>query len=134
MVGTRGTLQQCRTKIHHVPLLYCPVCHRVEVHHLVESEYEILMEYARGEALTEIDFMEYVDENYLDDIYVNCVNHEYEAPRDIVRNQIDSALDLLLFAKQIKDTTWEKQLKERLHVLSERNKKLQQKVLDRKVR
>src|SRR5690554_1849665 len=127
MIGTKGTLKHIRTQIHNVPLLLCPVCHRVEVHHLVENEYEILAEYAHGDGAPEVDFHEYVEEKESQHLYENCVNHENEDPIEIVRNQIDMALDLLMLSKQWQDTEWEQQLKQRLAKLSKRRSKLKQK-------
>jgi len=124
MIGTRGTLKHIRTRIQNVPLLFCPVCHRVEVHYLFETEYEILAEYAHGDGATEIDFEDYVDLTHTASLYENCVNEEDEDPLTIVRNQIDMALDLLPVAKSIGDTEWEEQLKTRLHVLGQRYRKL----------
>lgn len=126
MIGTKGTLKHIRTQIHNVPILFCPVCHRVEVHYLVENEYEILAEYAHGDGAGEVDFTEYVDgKGQL--LYENCVNHEGEEPLDIVQCQIDMALDLLTVAKSIDDSSWEDQLKKRLQTLSERRSKLKSK-------
>jgi hypothetical protein len=126
MIGTKGTLKHYRTRIHNVPILFCPVCHRVEVHYLVENEYDILAEYAHGDGASEVDFHDYVDE--ADKALVeNCVNHENEEPMLVVQSQIDMALDLLSFAKQIGDSEWEQQLKRRLGVLSQRRHKLRQK-------
>src|SRR5690554_3156163 len=127
MIGTKGTLKHIRTQIHNVPLLFCPVCHRVEVHHLVENEYEILAEYAHGDDAPEVDFQEYVEPKDHNMLYENCVNHEQEEPLEIVQNQIDMGLDLLLVAKQWKDNEWEQQLIQRLGVLSQRRKKLKNK-------
>jgi len=127
MIGTRGTLKHIRTRIQNVPLLFCPVCHRVEVHYLIETEYEILAEYAHGDGATEIDFEDYVDLKHTAALYENCVNEEDEDPLTIVRNQIDMALDLLPVAKSIGDAEWEEQLKTRLHVLGQRYRKLSNK-------
>lgn len=127
MIGTKGTLKHIRTQIHNVPLLFCPVCHRVEVHHLIENEYEILAEYAHGDGAPEVDFLEYVEEKENHYLYENCVNNENEDPAEIVRNQIDMALDLLMVAKEWQDTEWEGQLLKRLGVLSQRRDKLKQK-------
>lgn len=119
MIGTQGSLQHYRTKIYNVPLLLCPVCQRIEVHYLVENEYEILAEYAQSDGVGEIDFKDYVTS---DDarLFENCINHEDEDPLDIVQSQIDSALDLLAIAKQWNDTEWEMQLKRRLTLMSRR--------------
>ena len=126
MIGTKGTLKHYRTRIHNVPILFCPVCHRVEVHYLVENEYEILAEYAHSDGASEVDFHDYVDESDKA-LHENCVNHESEEPMQVVQNQIDIALDLLSFAKQIEDEEWERQLKRRLGALSRRKHKLKQK-------
>lgn len=124
MIGTRGTLRYYRTHIHNVPLLFCPVCHRVEVHFRVAQEYEILAEFAHHDGAHEVDFQDYVDEATYEDLFENCTNNEQEDPLDIVRNQIDTALDLLIIAKQIGDSEWEEQLKRRLSVMSEHRAKL----------
>ncbi|GAB6988344.1 hypothetical protein [Paenibacillus pini] len=126
MVGTKGTLKHYRTQVHNVPLLFCPVCHRVEVHYKVENEYEILAEYAHGDGAPEVDFQDYVIEDE-QSIFENVVNCENEDPKDIVQNQIDMALDLLTVAKQIRDEKWESELKKRLAVMSQRRLRLQHK-------
>ncbi|AJS59702.1 hypothetical protein [Paenibacillus sp. IHBB 10380] len=126
MVGTKGTLKHYRTQVHNVPLLFCPVCHRVEVHYKVENEYEILAEYAHGDGAFEVDFQDYVMEDE-EEIFENVVNRETEDPNSIVQNQIDMALDLLSVAKQIEDEKWERELKQRLAVMSQRRLRLQHK-------
>lgn len=123
MIGTNGTLKHFRTRIHNVPILFCPVCNRIDIHHLIESEYEILAEYAHGDGASEVDFLEYMDEED-QFLFENCVSNENEDPMDVVQNQIDMALDLLSFAKQIEDSVWETELKRRLAVLSKRRNKL----------
>ncbi|GAC42648.1 hypothetical protein [Paenibacillus popilliae] len=117
MIGTKGTLQHYRTRIRNVPLLLCPVCHCIEVHFLVGNEYEILAEYAHSDGMEEVNFKEYVatDDSQL---FENCINHEKDDPIELVRNQIDNALDLLALAKQWKDKEWESQLKRRLALMS----------------
>ncbi|MBG9791433.1 membrane protein [Paenibacillus dendritiformis] len=123
MIGTKGTLQHYRTRIQNVPLLLCPVCHRIEVHFLVENEYEILAEYAQSDGVEEVNFKDYVttDDSQL---FENCINHENDDPLELVRNQIDNALDLLALAKQWKDAQWESQLKRRLALMSRRRAQL----------
>ncbi|ALS29397.1 hypothetical protein ABEV74_16240 [Paenibacillus cisolokensis] len=125
MIGTKGTLKHYRTHIHNVPILFCPVCHRVEIHHSIENEYEILAEYAHGDGASEIDFQDYVDKEDKG-IFENCVNNENEDPMDVVTSQIDMALDLLIFAKQLNDQAWQDELKKRLGVLNGRRNKLRQ--------
>jgi len=124
MIGTRGTLKHIRTQIHNVPLLFCPVCHNIQVHYLVENEYAILAEYASGDGAIDVDFQDYVDTGDMERLFENCVNTEHDEPLDVVQNQIDMALDLLSVAKSIGDEEWYEQLKKRLHVLSGRKIKL----------
>ncbi|WP_010272470.1 hypothetical protein [Paenibacillus senegalensis] len=126
MIGTKGTLKHLRTHIHNVPILLCPVCHRVEVHYLVENEYDILAEYAHSDQAPEVDFFEYAEHKSGEDLFENCVNTENEDPLEIVLNQIDMALDLLTVAKQFEDEEWMDQLKRRLQILSKRKHRLLQ--------
>ncbi|HEX7057478.1 MAG TPA: hypothetical protein VF260_09835 [Bacilli bacterium] len=127
MIGTKGTLKHIRTQIHNVPLLFCPVCHRVEVHYMAENEYEILAEFAHNDGAAEINFEDYVDYRESDQLFENCVNNEDEAPQEVIQNQIDMSLDLFQVAKQLQDEDWQKQLLKRLKVLSERKSRLMQK-------
>ncbi|WP_309119154.1 hypothetical protein [Paenibacillus sp.] len=127
MIGTKGSIRHLRTQIHNVPILFCPVCHRIEVHYLVEDEYEILAEYAQGDGASEVDFEDYSDAPLHDALFENCVNQEHEDPLALVTNQIDMALDLLRIAKGLDDVEWEYQLKNRLRVMSGRRDKLRRK-------
>jgi len=124
MIGTKGTLKHFRTQIFNVPIVFCPVCHRVEVHYLVEREYELLAEYAHDDGALEIDFMQFVDDKTEVGLYENCVNHDEEDPLTVVKNQIDMSLDLLALAKDIGDEDWSNELKKRLAMLTARRTKL----------
>ncbi|NGZ75914.1 hypothetical protein [Saccharibacillus alkalitolerans] len=126
MIGTKGTLTHYRTQVHNVPLLYCPVCQRIEVHYKVESEYEILAEYAHGDGESEIDFQDYILEDDVE-MFANCVSMESDDKLESVRNQIDLSLDLLGVAKQMGDKRWQIELKRRLAVMSQKLDKIQQK-------
>jgi hypothetical protein len=128
MIGAKGTLKHVNTHIHNVPLLFCPVCHRVEVHFRIETEYEILAEYAHSDGAAEVDFEEYAEPFDEAVLFENCVNSESDDPITMVRNQIDMALDLLPIAKALKDEEWEKQLKKRLIMMNDRRNKLLQKM------
>ncbi|EXX87727.1 hypothetical protein BG53_11375 [Paenibacillus darwinianus] len=125
MIGTKGTLKHYRTHIHNVPILFCPVCHRVDIHYLIEDEYEMLAEYAHGDGAFEVDFQDYVEQKG-NELLENCVNNENEDPMDVVASQIDMSLDLLTFAKQLGDSGWEEQLKKRLVILNGRRNRLRQ--------
>lgn len=126
MIGTRGTLKHIQTHIHHVPVMFCPVCERVDVHYLAKEEYELLADYACNDGTMELDFNDYMALKK-EVLLENCVNHEDEEPLGAVSNQIDMALDLLQFAGQIKDYAWQYMLKKRLHILNNRRNKLLQK-------
>jgi len=125
MIGTMGTLKHKRTHIHNVPITLCPVCHRTEVHYLARSEYEILAEYAHDDGAEEVDFDHYVNHRGKE-LLENCVNHDGEDPMEVVRSQIDMALDLLSFACRIQDEEWQQALKKRLCVLNGRRNKLRE--------
>ncbi len=124
MIGTKGTVKHDRTHIHNVPLLFCPVCHHIEVHYWIEKEYEILLEYAEADEAGEVDFEEFVELTDAAEMYQNCVNHDQEEPLRVVRDQIDMALDLLAVARGMDDGEWREQLVKRLKVLSQRREKL----------
>lgn len=125
MIGTKGTLKHFRTQINNVPIVFCPVCHRVEVHYKVEQEYDLLAEFAHDDGAAEVDFLQFVDDKSGADLFDNCVNHDEEDPFQIVGSQIDMSLDLLTIAKNLQDVEWEQQLKRRLAILSSRRNKLQ---------
>ena len=115
MIGARGTVKHFRTSIHNVPLVFCPVCHRYEVHHSIIKEFELIAEYAHGDGVLEVDFLDYTD--IKEDIYDDCVSNENDNENKLIQDQIDMSLDLLLVAKQLADQEWETQLKHRLAAL-----------------
>jgi hypothetical protein len=63
----------------------------------------------------------------LEDIFTDCIDIEDQPMSMVLRSQIDHALDLLSIAKKIEDHEWEKQLFQRLKVLSERLRRHQKK-------
>lgn len=132
MIGAKGTLKHIRTRLHHVPILFCPVCHRIKIHHLARMEYEILAEYAHGDGATDIDFEDYASTPDPEVLFANCISNEVtEAPLTVVRKQIDMALDLLVMADRLQDAEWMSQLKTRLHALGKRQAKLQTRLTER---
>lgn len=125
MIGASGTLRHFDCKIHNVPVVFCPVCHRVKVHHLIEEEYELLADFAHGDQAPVVDFLDFVEDHKASELFANCVNYDEQDPFDVVLNQIDMALDLMLVAKQLQDKEWEQQLIKRLGVMSKRRKRLE---------
>ncbi|WP_047150468.1 hypothetical protein [Aneurinibacillus tyrosinisolvens] len=120
MIGALGSLRHYKTQIHNVPILYCPVCNRIDVHHDIEEEYEILSEYAHADMAPEVDFKEYVNGDMLDKIFENCISIDNGNISMVLRGQIDNALDLMSIAKQLDDKEWAEDLKLRLNKLSQR--------------
>jgi hypothetical protein len=120
MIGALGSMRHLKTQIHNVPILYCPVCNRIDVHPEIEEEYEILSEYAQTDLAPEVDFREYVTGEHVDQIFENCVSFDNGNISSILRNQIDNALDLMSIAKQLHDEEWSEELKRRLNKLSQR--------------
>ncbi|BCU80654.1 hypothetical protein JIR001_04370 [Polycladomyces abyssicola] len=126
MIGTIGSLRQGPTRVHNVPLFYCPVCHQFEVHHAVRDEFELLVEYAQEDGAHEVNLNEYLDPQKVQEWKENCTSFEEDNPETVLREQIDMALDLSRVAKALEDEEWEEQLKNRLRVLSRRLIRFQQ--------
>lgn len=122
-IGAVGAIRQEQVVVHHVPLLLCPVCHDVEIHHAVREEFDLLVDYARGDGAARVNFNEYVDDKNVAAMMENCISLEANRPEQLYREQIDNALDLLGVAKSLDDSEWEQALKKRLTVLSQRLKR-----------
>lgn len=130
MIGSMGTLRHNKTFIHQVPIVYCPVCQHMKVHPRVKEEYEILSEYAHSDHAPEVYFNDYVEEKKLESIFEDCFDVQGSSMEELLRSQIDHALDLVSVAKKLQDSKWEKELFQRLKVLSTRlNKRMHKKKL-----
>lgn len=126
MVGGVGAIKREQIVVHHVPLVFCPICHRVEVHYTVKEEFNILVDYAEGDGVRQINFSDYVDFKNVIQMMENCITVENGDAEQLYREQIDNALDLYGVAKQMGDREWQKVLEERLKVLSTRWKRHRQ--------
>jgi len=121
MIGSIGSIRHDKTLVHKVPIMFCPVCDRVEVHPAIEGEYEILVEYAQGDRVAEVDFDEFVSVDNISELFENCtMTDEGTNFADLMKQQIDIALDLLVVAKELHDDEWRDTLMFRLRRLSER--------------
>lgn len=120
MLGSFGTVRHHRTLVHNVPIMYCPICNHMEVHPAIEGEYEILVEYAQGDNAREVDFRDFVSIDDMPDLFENCSMTDEGKYEEVLKQQIDIALDLLGVAKDLNDTAWRDDLKHRLQKLSER--------------
>lgn len=126
MIGAVGTIKSEQVVVHQVPLVFCPVCHQVDVHFAMKEEFELLVDYARGDGAQHVNFVEYVEYGDTKPMMENCISVEGTNPEQLYREQIDNALDLLSAAKQLRDNEWENVLKERLKVLSRRLQRFRQ--------
>lgn len=122
MIGAVSSLRHYKTRINEVPILFCPVCNRIDVHPEIEEEYEILAEYAHADHAAEVDFTDYVGQDAVHEVFANCTIVDNGNMEEVLQHQIDTALDLLSFAKQLQDQEWESMLKNRLQKLSMRLK------------
>ncbi|WP_400162660.1 hypothetical protein ACAF76_003300 [Brevibacillus sp. TJ4] len=121
MVGSVGSVRHQKTLVHNVPIMFCPVCDRIEVHPAIEGEYEILVEYAQGDKAPEVDFTDFVSVDNTGELFENCtMTDEAASFADVLKQQIDVALDLLVVAKDLHDEEWREALMHRLRRLSER--------------
>lgn len=120
MIGALGSLRHYKTQIHNVPILYCPVCNRIDVHTDISEEYELLAEYAHEDFAPEVDFRDFVSNETMKQVFENCISIDHGNVSVVFRSQIDNALDLLAVAKQLDDREWEDTLKNRLKKLSRR--------------
>ena len=118
MIGSFGTLRHFRTLVHNVPVMYCPVCNRMEVHPAIEGEYEILVEYAQGDDAPEVNFSDFVEQ--MPELFENCTMTDEGNYEDVLKQQIDRALDLLGIATQMDDQDWRFELRARLQKLSDK--------------
>ncbi|MGI6127959.1 MAG: hypothetical protein ACOYEF_13570, partial [Planifilum sp.] len=75
----------------------------------------------------EVNLKDYIDEEMVAEWKENCTSFQDDNPEEVLREQIDMALDLLGVAKQLDDGQWVSDLKNRLQVLSSRLTKLKKK-------
>ncbi|RAL21865.1 hypothetical protein [Thermoflavimicrobium daqui] len=126
MIGMVGTLSHQHVKVHHVPLLCCPVCQNVVVHPAIKEEFDLVVEYAKEDQVKEITLRESINPEMLIEWKEICVSFQEDDIDHVLREQIDHSLDLLSVAKLLSDSEWEEDLKNRLRVLSLRLRKLEE--------
>ena len=98
----------------------------MEVYPVIKDEFELVVEFARGDGAHEVYLRETIDSEILDKWKEYATSFQEDNQEAVLREQIDMALDLLSMAKWLEDRTWEDQLKHRLHVLSRRMRRLYQ--------
>lgn len=117
MIGAVGAIKSKQVLVDGVPFLFCPVCHKVDVHHSVKEPFDLLVDHALGDGAKHVDFREHVTEPS-DDLLSNCISVERGNPEQLLTEQIDNALDLYGFAKYIGDREWQDMLVKRLKVFT----------------
>lgn len=124
MIGKIGTILYKNVLVQQVPLLYCPVCHKKEVHPNVKEQFELVVEYALEDRVKETTLYDQVDPDMIKKWKQYCFSFEdNENVEMVLREQIDLALDLLRICKP--DYDWADLLKARLKVLSEQLNQLE---------
>jgi hypothetical protein len=126
MIGVVGTLKHQSVKVHHVPLLCCPVCNNIVVHPAVKEEFDLVVEYAQEDRVKEITLRETITPEMIVEWKEICVSFQGDDAEVVIREQIDHSLDLLSTAKLLNDIDWQDALKNRLKVLSARLKEFEQ--------
>ncbi|MDQ0338247.1 peptide subunit release factor 1 (eRF1) [Caldalkalibacillus uzonensis] len=129
MTGAIGTVKYKQTLIHDVPIVYCPICQSFAVHEKIRDEYEILAEYAHADHAPEVYLSDYIDIEKIETLFTDCIDLA-GTTEDVLREQIDHALDLLSVAKRLNDQKWQEDLMYRLKVLSDRLRREQTKSMN----
>jgi len=126
-IGFVGSYRHSSVMVHQVPLMYCPVCHEVEVHPAVKEELELVVEYAKEDRAKEVTLRETITPEMIAEWKENGISfQETDDLEPVLREQIDHSLDLLRVSKVLNDTEWGEELKNRLKVLTTQLKKLEQ--------
>lgn len=124
-IGFIGSYRKQSIMVHKVPLLYCPVCHDVQVHPAVKEEFELVVEYAREDRVKEVTLRDTITPEMIDEWKEYGISfQDSEDIEPILREQIDHSLDLLRVSKVLNDKEWGEELKNRLRVLTDQLKKL----------
>ncbi|MFC7441916.1 hypothetical protein [Laceyella putida] len=127
MIGFIGSYRQQSIMVHQVPLMFCPVCHSIEVHPAVKEEFDLVVEYAQEDRVREVTLRETITPEMIAEWKEAGISfQETDDLEPILREQIDHSLDLLRVSKVLNDKEWGEELKHRLSVLTTQLKKLEQ--------
>lgn len=126
MIGAIGSMRKHTVFVHNVPLLYCPVCHEIEVHTAVKEEFDLVVQYAVEDGVKETTLREQIAPELIEEWKEYVVSFQEGDLEPVLREQIDYALDLLSVSKQLNDSKWGEELKNRLKVLTTRLKRLEE--------
>jgi YgiT-type zinc finger domain-containing protein len=126
MIGAIGSLRKHSVFVHNVPLLYCPVCHEIEVHPAIKEEFELVVQYAVEDGVKETTLREKIDPELIVEWKEYCISFQEGDLEPVLREQIDYSLDLLSATKQLGDREWGEELKNRLKVLTARLRRLEE--------
>ncbi len=126
-IGFIGSYRQQSVMVHQVPLLYCPVCHDVQVHPAVKEEFELVVDYAKEDRVREVTLRETITPEMIEEWKEYGISFQEDADFEpILREQIDHSLDLLRVSKILNDKEWGEELKKRLKALTTQLKKLEE--------
>ncbi|MBE3595723.1 MAG: hypothetical protein IMW86_01610 [Hydrogenibacillus sp.] len=125
MIGSIGALRVEGIVFERLPLVYCPVCRRFEVHPLVSDAFELLLDYAQGDNARHIVFDDFVT---IDEAELRAHQPLWDdgEPLLLIQASIDQALDLLSAAKALGDVLWKRELGDRLKRLAALKSKIEE--------
>lgn len=123
MIGMIGNFRKKSIQVNQVPLLFCPVCHDVQVHPDVAEEFELVLEHAQKDRVNETTLYEKIDPDMIQRWSEKCFSFQLDDVESVIREQIDLSLDLLRVSKP--DLEWAEELKLRLKVLSDHLRQLE---------
>lgn len=119
-IGSIASIKYRRVLVHHVPILFCPVCESVEPHPKIQENLDLVITIAHHDGLSEVDFNHYIHLLNYDKIFEDISTVSNGNWDKVIQSQIDIALDLLSVAAFLKDKKWEEDLKNRLIELSKK--------------
>lgn len=117
-IGAIATVHKKNTIVNSVPIFYCPICNNFEVHSKFKEKLNFVVTIAKENEIKKLDIANHINMDNYDNLFEGSSTIDNGNLDDVVQSQIDIALDLLAFAKDIKDKKWEETLKQRLHKLS----------------
>ncbi|MFC4768767.1 hypothetical protein [Effusibacillus consociatus] len=98
-----------------VPILFCPTCHNSLIAPEIEMDYQLYAHNCAADGVRSASLPDAIGEEKILDILDRYPEDiRVKTGQRVIREQIDSTLDLLNFAKQLGEHEWCQELLERL--------------------
>jgi hypothetical protein len=123
MLLTIATIRQEGVAITNVPIVFCPVCEQLRVHPSIEFEFEMLKEFACKDRAQEVDLQAVVHPSLQQKLYDPQYHLGYGNLEQVIKEQIDCALDLYTMAHSLGNSEWQEEIVHRLKVLQNKKTK-----------